>query len=322
MPRTAAGEVAVPTSQRRKARALFRGGRVRLEQLQASQRLAITQAQVLQANFDKDDAEVFGKRRGKKSGTAAVTAAAETWAAVEVERATKSLSLATKWITEVDLWLQLYVPAMSYSAPPKAASAQSPSEVYQQVGADVTERIRGLASLLGEDQDLTEASGGDTDEWNHLRGLGVISDSVLDDLLKRQRPMRTRPQRENSIGASKELLEATLRGTLTLLGKTYQEADPLGKLMKAVNQQLVTESGTSKAFSSGTDGTARMATGLASLIDGLVYVRNQAGTGHGRPVHASGLTAAHSQLAADSVLAVTRFIASRLRDLGHAANRR
>jgi Abortive infection C-terminus len=155
-----------------------------------------------------------------------------------------------------------------------------------------------------------EAAGG----WNHLRGLGIIDDNVLDGHLKTIRTRRTRAEQSAAIGAAKELLEATLKGVLLHYNPEADISGDLPKLWKEVRSKLVTDSDSDPSLGSKDKGIAQLSGSLAGVIDGLAYIRNRVGSGHGRSRPPRGLSESHVLLSVDSVYTLTRFIAQRYKE--------
>jgi Abortive infection C-terminus len=248
-------------------------------------------------------------------------------AAVAVE--TRAFDKAAKWITNLDGYAAGSLPAAGREAlravpAPELrpiTAGQRPLTIDDVVGPfreALTGRLQILDGLLGLSEPADSVAAGDRDAsggWNHLRGLGIIHDSVLDGYLATMRSRRTRAQRSAAIGASKELLEAVLKGVVL---RDDPDADTSGDLLdlwKKVIARLVVDPAADRSLGSKDGGIAQLTRGLSGIVNGLSNVRNRVGSGHGRPEHAAGLAESHVLLSIDSVYALTRFVAQRHREL-------
>jgi hypothetical protein len=111
---------------------------------------------------------------------------------------------------------------------------------------------------------------------------------------------------ELAIGTAKELLETCCKSILHECNVPYSKGDDLLKLVKNTVQQLELTPGDIPEKAKASDTIKRLLSNLASIAQGVVELRNQYGTGHGKLNANKGLQPRHAKLAvgAASTLAV------------------
>lgn len=180
------------------------------------------------------------------------------------------------------------------------------------LSADIEKRLDVFGGQLqddGEHEDVTlalrDAAGG----WPHLRGR-ILPDAVLDGYLTRMRRRRTKAEIADSIGAAKEVVEATLKARAGQFGVTPTSTKPdLSDWWKVLKPHLVNTK-VDKALGS-TDGSLiKLLQGQVSTLQSLGELRNKVGSGHGKTAHPAGLSSAHALLAVDTAHTLTRFLAA------------
>jgi Abortive infection C-terminus len=146
-----------------------------------------------------------------------------------------------------------------------------------------------------------------------VRQTNLIEESLLDSYIARMSKTRTKPQISQAIGAAKELVEACNRSTLDRLDVSY----PLGdfpKLGKLVRNELLRRESTAPSTKSG-EAIGVLLTGMATVEQALTTLRNEVGTGHGKPELPTGLRPRHAQLAIDIADTHVRYLVATLADL-------
>lgn len=245
-----------------------------------------------------------------------------------VEIDTKAIQKATKWINDLDGYATGSLPDRERDAIRSVPlpelnpiRAGSPRPTIDGVVDIFRRALQGRLEVIDELLGLSDpANSVDTHDretvggWGHLRGLGIIDDNVLDGYLRTIRTRRTRAQQSAAIGAAKELLEATLKGVIMHYEPDAKISGDLPDLWKLVRAKLVVNPGADPSLGSKDKGIAQLGGSLAGIISGLSYIRNQVGTGHGRPTTPNSLSESHVLLSVDSVYALTRFIAQRFKE--------
>lgn len=186
----------------------------------------------------------------------------------------------------------------------------------------IEQRLQIFAEQLrldGEHEDVIvevrDASGG----WPHLRGL--LDDAVLDGYLNRMRQRRTRSEISDAIGAAKDTVEATMKAMASRLEVTPATSQPdLQDWWKSISPYFI-DSHADKALGGKEGATQKLLRAQSTTIQALGELRNNVGTGHGRPTHPAGLTSAHALLAVDTAHTLTRFLAALTRPSPTARNR-
>lgn len=187
--------------------------------------------------------------------------------------------------------------------------------LYQEERERVHRRQAELEDLLsrvpGRKLVTPPASGPDLGE---LRASRIIDEKVLDGYARRMSKFNTVLQCSEAIGASKELLEATYRGVLDLLGEPYTKKDDYTVLGKKARNALATHAGFAPS-TKGTNSLKQLLSGLGTANQALAELRNEYGTGHGRPKHPDGLQVRHARLAVDLAVTEARYLALTVQDL-------
>jgi hypothetical protein len=120
---------------------------------------------------------------------------------------------------------------------------------------------------------------------------------------------------EERIGASKDLVEATIKLGLDVLGEEAGPAEDLGALAKRLHARLRTDPAGIAPTAAGAATLVRVLGGLAGIPTGLAELRNAGyGTGHGRARRISGIKDRHADLAARAAVAYATFILETLDD--------
>lgn len=181
----------------------------------------------------------------------------------------------------------------------------------EQVRATQNELRDILSRVPGRHLSMPAPSGPDLVE---LRASGLVAEAVLDGYAKRMSKFNTTHQLAEAIGASKELVEATSRALLTLLGEPVTKNDDFPSLGRNLRKALEQRSGFAPK-GKGADILTRLQQGISTSAHALNALRNEYGTGHGRPGHADGLDARHARLAVDLAVTHCRFLVLTAQDL-------
>ncbi len=150
---------------------------------------------------------------------------------------------------------------------------------------------------------------------DELRASGLVTPEAVDGYADRMGKMRTRPQMAGAIGASKEVIEATVTAALVLLGSPPVPNELFPKLVKqyrdavASNPRYAPDPNTRNVL----EDIERRA---ATLVDALAPLRNRVGDGHGHLHYPKNLSRRHARLATDAAEIYVRFIVLTLTDLG------
>lgn len=161
----------------------------------------------------------------------------------------------------------------------------------------------------GEREDVTPTVRDAASGWPHLRDA-VLPSAVLDGYLTRMRRRRTRAEISDSIGAAKEVVEATLKALSMKFGAAPASAKPdLQDWWKVLKPHLANAK-VDKALGSTDGALLKLVSAQVSTLQSLGELRNKVGSGHGKTAHPAGLTRAHALLAVDTAHTVTRFLAS------------
>lgn len=147
-----------------------------------------------------------------------------------------------------------------------------------------------------------------------LRESRIIDEANVDWFAGRMSKFKTVHQCSEAIGASKELVEATYVGVLALLGEPDPGKVDFPALGKKVRKALESRSG----FGPTVDGSRtvnKLLSGMGMVNQALGDLRNEVGTGHGRPREADGLTVRHARFAVDLAVAECRYLALTMQDL-------
>lgn len=240
------------------------------------------------------------------------------------ERHHQTYSKISRWVTDADnaapenLNDGLF---KRYSKLPRPASlvitVRDRTPVEDQVSglaAAIEERLGMFGEQLrldGDYEDVTPALRDGAGGWPHLRGNGLISPSALDGYLARMRKRRTRAEISDSIGAAKELVEATMKGMVAKHSIALPSRNPeLQDLWKAV-RPLIADASIEAALGSKDGAVIKLLSSQVATIYNLCELRNRVGSGHGKTAHSAGLKPAHALLAVDTAHTLTRFLTAR-----------
>lgn len=111
-----------------------------------------------------------------------------------------------------------------------------------------------------------------------------------------------------AIGAAKEAIEATAKHVLTEAGETLTGRESVPDLVARTQKTLDVHSSTVAPTKKGADTIKRTLAGLSQAALGVNDLRNDYGSGHGRPTRATGLSPRHARLAAQSADGWVRFM--------------
>lgn len=181
------------------------------------------------------------------------------------------------------------------------------------LSAAVEQRIvvfRDQLGVDGEHEDIPAAIRDAAGGWPHLRGSEWIADSVLDGYLDRMRKRRTKSEISGSIGAAKEVVEATLNGMIMANPEIeiMKSAPDLADLWRAL-KPVIADSTVDDALGSKDGALVKLLSSQIATIQNLGELRNRVGTGHGKTAHPAGLQPSHALLAVDLAHTITRFLA-------------
>jgi hypothetical protein len=111
-----------------------------------------------------------------------------------------------------------------------------------------------------------------------------------------------------AIGTAKELVETCCKTILTERQVAFTKSAEIPELVKltAKSLELTPDDIPDKAKAAET--IKRLLSNLGSTTQGLAELRNQYGTGHGKPAGAKGLTARHAKLAAGAASTLAVFL--------------
>jgi len=111
-----------------------------------------------------------------------------------------------------------------------------------------------------------------------------------------------------AIGTAKELVETCCKTILTERQVAFTKSVEIPELVKltAKSLELTPDDIPDKAKAAET--IKRLLSNLGSITQGLAELRNQYGTGHGKPAGAKGLTARHAKLAAGAASTLAVFL--------------
>lgn len=225
-----------------------------------------------------------------------------------------------KWVDDVnDAAMRIFTQDRfkSYQAlgnpPPLTGSHDDPGSVEQglkKLTEDIRARVEELTGSLrdlGESEDVAPAIRDAAGGWPHLRGL--VADSIIDSHLQQMRKRRTRSEISNAIGASKEIVEATLKALSARHGVVPPKPYPdLSDWWKVLRPHLADQS-VDKALGAKDGALIRLISSQVSLVQNLGELRNRVGSGHGKAQHPAGLESSHALLAVDTAHTLTRFLA-------------
>lgn len=112
---------------------------------------------------------------------------------------------------------------------------------------------------------------------------------------------------ELAIGTMKELLESLMKSILVARGQCLTGKEEMQNLLKKTQQTLKLDPSDFDSSSRGGELVKRTLSNLGQVVDGIVKMRNQYGTGHGRS-RQSGVTPRHARLVVNSGAALAVFL--------------
>jgi hypothetical protein len=113
---------------------------------------------------------------------------------------------------------------------------------------------------------------------------------------------------ELAIGTAKELIETTCKSILVELGVQPERDWDLPRLARETGRLLRVTPDTVAPDAPAAESIRRVLGGLAGVVAGVAELRNQYGTGHGRPSGAGGLRARHARLAVGAASTLAAFL--------------
>src|SRR5690606_31840420 len=119
---------------------------------------------------------------------------------------------------------------------------------------------------------------------------------------------------EATIGAAKELIEATTKYVLDLLEVDYGSSPKVPELIRLAQTELGVHPERVAPDRDGYDTIKVILGSLAQVAIRVNDLRRPYGTGHGRPQRPSGLRARHARLAAGAAAVYCRFLLDTLQD--------
>lgn len=111
-----------------------------------------------------------------------------------------------------------------------------------------------------------------------------------------------------AIGASKELIESTLKTVLEMMGCAYEPSDDIPQLLKAVQSTLELAPKDVASAKRGADVIKKTLSNLGSVAICIAELRNLYGTGHGKGASHRGLGPRHARLAVSASAALCMFL--------------
>jgi abortive infection Abi-like protein len=146
-----------------------------------------------------------------------------------------------------------------------------------------------------------------------LTGLDLEDDAAVHLHVERIRAAAaTSP--EEAIGASKDLIESACKYVLEAMGVVVDPGWDAPQLVARTRDALGLDPSKLAPTARGHEAVKRTLGGLSGVANGVIELRNQYGTGHGRPRRVSGLQARHGMLAANAAYAYVVFILSTLEE--------
>ena len=113
---------------------------------------------------------------------------------------------------------------------------------------------------------------------------------------------------ELAIGTAKELVEGVCRTILTNHGVAYSNSDDLPKVMKLTAKTLKLTRDDIPNQRPAAETIKRILSNFGSIVQSIAELRNDYGTGHGKPSHMVGLSPRHARLAAGAAATVVNFL--------------
>ena len=185
--------------------------------------------------------------------------------------------------------------------------------------AAVQRRLGIIGSLLDRlpskpDQDPYSLEGIRLDE---LRRSSLVQARLIDSWHRKTKGKLTPARARDAIGAAKEACEATMIGVLNMLNPS-RDARSLDfvALNKALREELKRRSEFVAPSHEQVDSLDRFQSGIGNIIHSIADIRNDHGSGHGRPQIAKNLRPRHARLVIDAAESYIRFLVLTLEDLG------
>ena len=126
---------------------------------------------------------------------------------------------------------------------------------------------------------------------------------------------RSEAESEEKVGAAKELVEATVKHALTVLGQAHEPNSDLPELAGLLHKRLRLAPRAIAPTTRGAETMVRILGGLTQIPHGLAELRNEGyGTGHGRAIRISGIRPRHADLAVRAAIAYASFILETIAD--------
>lgn len=178
-----------------------------------------------------------------------------------------------------------------------------------ELSSAIEERVKLIGEQLkidGEHEDVTPALRDAAGGWPHLRG--VIDDTVLDGYLAQMRKRRTNADISSSIGAAKEVTEATMKALAAKHGVSPGRSTPdLQDWWKSL-KPVMADASIDRALGHNEGALVKLLGGHINTVQSLGELRNKVGSGHGKSSHPAGLKPAHALLAVDTAHTLTRYL--------------
>lgn len=111
-----------------------------------------------------------------------------------------------------------------------------------------------------------------------------------------------------AIGTAKELVETCCKTILTERQVAFTKSAEIPELVKLTAKSLELTPNDIPDKAKAAETIKRLLSNLGSITQGLAELRNQYGTGHGKPAGAKGLTARHAKLAAGAASTLAVFL--------------
>lgn len=190
---------------------------------------------------------------------------------------------------------------------------QRVGEVLRSVAARAPEMIERLADHLNLAEQLRQRDPGAYQQLYGAAGAALAAvkvsglNSAFDvnqEVVRIQRALHDDP--EQALGSAKELVEAVLKKILADHGDTDLD-DDMPQLVKRVQRKLNLDPAAVAPTAPGVEAVRRMLSGIGQIVHNLAELRNQYGTGHGKP-GPTGLQDRHAQLAVTVAGAAAAFL--------------
>lgn len=111
-----------------------------------------------------------------------------------------------------------------------------------------------------------------------------------------------------AIGTAKELVETCCKTILSARGVAYSESAEISELVKSTVKELELVPSDIARDGKAADTVKRILNNLATITQGIVELRNQHGTGHGKEADRKGLGIRHARLVVGAASTLTVFL--------------